>query len=491
MEREDALSLPEHPLRRLQAGERGQRPHLLAGRAGSLARAAPVQRLRARPRPGRHRGADARDEGGRPRRGLPHPLRRAAHVQLHGRHGAGADRDEPRRTTRARASSTCRATVCHMSELVAAIEAAAPEVAGARHVRRRASCRSRRRWRSGGSPRRSAGRSRSRRSRTPYARPSSTSAAPGRRDRPLVRRAPRPARSRPTAGRSSTSSTFAPAASCSAGRRSAPPFRSAATSTSRRGRPPTAAAGRSCSPNAGNACEVGGVRHGFHGRASHDPWTVARRVRRPPPRSTGKATGCASSRAARARRRSARGRPSRRPRPPTGSRSSPSSTLSVGLELLEPEVEIELPGGLAYELTETDGPPERPPGARRWPESLLLDGSVERCDRWPLDVRAAATWSSPTFPRAAPPSGTPRRGQGLELRWDADWLRHLWIWHEVRTYERALARQAEILAIEPASVPHGLGLADGDRVTVRRAARPAASRCRLPAHGPPDAAIYG
>ena len=49
-------------------------------------------------------------------------------------------------------------------------------------------------------------------------------------------------------------------------------------------------------------------------------------------------------------------------------------------------------------------------------------------------------------------------GQGVELEWDADVLPHCWIWHEVRTYGGAWREAAEILAIEPASVPHGLGL---------------------------------
>jgi hypothetical protein len=49
-------------------------------------------------------------------------------------------------------------------------------------------------------------------------------------------------------------------------------------------------------------------------------------------------------------------------------------------------------------------------------------------------------------------------GQGLELRWDAAVLPHVWIWHEVRTYPGIWRGCAEILAVEPASVPHGLGL---------------------------------
>ena len=58
---------PAHPLRRLQARERGHRPDLLAGRRRRQHRAAAVLRLRPRPRPGHHRRPDARDRRGRPR----------------------------------------------------------------------------------------------------------------------------------------------------------------------------------------------------------------------------------------------------------------------------------------------------------------------------------------------------------------------------------------------------------------------------------------
>ena len=47
----------------------------------------------------------------------------------------------------------------------------------------------------------------------------------------------------------------------------------------------------------------------------------------------------------------------------------------------------------------------------------------------------------------------------VELSWDASWLRHLWIWHETREYGGPWRGQAELLAIEPTSVPHPLGLA--------------------------------
>jgi hypothetical protein len=46
-----------------------------------------------------------------------------------------------------------------------------------------------------------------------------------------------------------------------------------------------------------------------------------------------------------------------------------------------------------------------------------------------------------------------------ELTWDATWVRHLWMWHETREYGGPWRRQTELLAIEPTSVPHPLGLA--------------------------------
>lgn len=214
-------------------------------------------------------------------------------------------------------------------------------------------------------------------------------------------------------------------------------------------------------PNAGNACEVGGVRHGFHGRASNDPWAVVSRsaasatlaweghglhvTRRLDVLGGGLAVSVEATATA------------------DGVPLVAVEHLSVGLELLEPEVELELPGGLAYELSETDGPAERPADARAWPESLLLDGSVERCDRWCLQEPRSRYMVVTDVPEGRAAIRNRRTGQGLELRWDVDWLRHLWLWHEARTYAGPWRRQAEILAIEPASVPHGLGLAEAIR----------------------------
>jgi len=235
-------------------------------------------------------------------------------------------------------------------------------------------------------------------------------------------------------------------------------------------------------PNAGAACEVGGSRHGFHGRASVDPWTVLAaggsrcvigwsghglRVERTLELAAGRLEVAVE--VAGLQERVA---------------LVAVEHLTVGLEQLEPAVEIDLPGGRAYELSEADGPPEPPADACLWPEARLLDGSVERCDRWSLDRRRSRYLVVTDLPNGRAVVRNPVRGQGLELSWDASWLRHCWLWHEVRTYGGSWRGQAEILAVEPASVPHGLGLAAatqhgqarwlaaGESLTYRIAVRP-------------------
>jgi hypothetical protein len=209
-------------------------------------------------------------------------------------------------------------------------------------------------------------------------------------------------------------------------------------------------------PNAGTACDVGGSRHGFHGRASTDPWTVLAaggsrcvlrwsghglRVTRALELSAGALTVAVEVVGL------------EEPVPLVA-----VEHLTVGLELLDPAVELELPGGRAYELSEAEGPPEPPADACLWPESRLLDGSVERCDRWPLERRRSRYMVVAGLPEGRAVVRNPSRGQGLELTWDASWLRHCWLWHEARVYGGTWRGQAEILAVEPASVPHGLGL---------------------------------
>jgi hypothetical protein len=235
-------------------------------------------------------------------------------------------------------------------------------------------------------------------------------------------------------------------------------------------------------PNAGNACEVNGVRHGFHGRASNDPWEVL-------DESGSSCVLAWSGHGLRIERRlelvdgalavavEATGMAERSP-------LVALEHVALGPELLDPEVVIELPGGRAYELSETDGPPEPPAEAPGWPEALLLDGTVERCDRWPIGEPRSRLLAVAELPEGRAVVRNAATGQGLELLWECAWLRHAWIWHEVRTYGGPWRGAAELLVLEPASVPHSLGLAaaiehgqarwlaDGEQAGYRLTARP-------------------
>jgi hypothetical protein len=208
-------------------------------------------------------------------------------------------------------------------------------------------------------------------------------------------------------------------------------------------------------PNAGAPCRVGEVEHGFHGRASNDPWEVL---------DAGADTATL--------RWSGHGLALTRTIELAGAavvaglevealEAAPLVVLehiALGLELLEPEVELELPAGLAYELSEAEGPPRPPPGAPRWPDVLLLDGSLERADRWALARPRSRLFAVTELPEGRARIRNSRTGTTVELTWDTSWLRHLWVWHEARAYGGPWRGQAELLAIEPTSVPHPLGL---------------------------------
>ena len=235
-------------------------------------------------------------------------------------------------------------------------------------------------------------------------------------------------------------------------------------------------------PNAGAACRVGAVEHGFHGRASNDPWEV---LAAEPSTATfeGRGHGLAITRTfelndsdlvARVRVEALEAAP-----------LVVLEHIALGLELLEPEVEIELPAGLAYELSEEDGPPLPPAPASRWPEVLLLDGSRERADRWPLDRPRSRLLAVAELPDGRARVRNARTGTTIELTWDASWLRHLWLWHEARRYGGRWRGLTEMLAVEPTSVPHPLGLAaalEHGQARIVTPERPASYELRLRAY---------
>ena len=148
-------------------------------------------------------------------------------------------------------------------------------------------------------------------------------------------------------------------------------------------------------PNAGNVCEVDGVRHGFHGRASNDPWTVSE--------ASGEAATLAwEGHGLRIERRLELAGDTLvvTTRFLAQAAAVPAVAvehLSVGLELLEPEVEIRLPRRNGLRAERAGRAADRSRTVRR-------PGRRCFCSTAPASARTAgvcrshgaATWSSAT-----------------------------------------------------------------------------------------------
>jgi galactose mutarotase-like enzyme len=210
-----------------------------------------------------------------------------------------------------------------------------------------------------------------------------------------------------------------------------------------------------CTPNPGNPARVGEEEHAFHGRASYEPWEVL---------SAGGAEAVLRWRG--------QGLEIERSLQVAGDTLEISMThratgprvpyaalehVALGLEILDPLLELELPAARTIELSDRDGPVRAPRDAPRWPRSQRLDGSVERLDRLAL----ATPTSRFACVQDLEDGWAVARGRraGLELRWDAAALPHVWVWYELRSLDGPFRGMAEIVALEPASVPHSLGLA--------------------------------
>jgi hypothetical protein len=223
-------------------------------------------------------------------------------------------------------------------------------------------------------------------------------------------------------------------------------------------------------PNAGNPCVVDGVAHGFHGRASTDPWDVVEA-------SADAATIEWAGHGLRVRRRFAASDDGLSARSTITAERSVAFVwvehIGLGIELLDPSVEIVLAGGRAYEVSEQTGPPAPPEEAGRWPEVRLLDGTLERADRAVLTAPRTRLLVVTQVPEGRLTVRNRDRGQGLEIAWDRRWLPHLWMWHEVRTSGGPWRQLTETLVVEPASVPHTLGLRTAREAHVWRTLAPA------------------
>jgi hypothetical protein len=210
-----------------------------------------------------------------------------------------------------------------------------------------------------------------------------------------------------------------------------------------------------CLPNAGTACDVAGTRHGFHGRASNDPWElVEEEVGACGVRWEGH--GLAAER--RMEVSNALTITTEVTALDEGAPLVALEHLSLGLELIEPSVELELPAGRASELDDSLGPATPPEDAPRWPEVALTGGEVERGERWALDQERGRVYVVRDVPEGRAGVRNPARGVGVEIDWTVEVLPHLLVWHEARASGGAWRNATEVLCIEPCSVPHLLGL---------------------------------
>ena len=119
---------------------------------------------------------------------------------------------------------------------------------------------------------------------------------------------------------------------------------------------------------------------------------------------------------------------------------------------------IAFPAALAYELSESDGPLEPPAHATDWPEIALLDGGVERGDSAALAIPRSRLYAMHGLAEGWAAAWSATRGQGLALAFDVGWFAHCWVWHENRVSGGVWRGAAEMLVVEPATVPHSLGL---------------------------------
>jgi hypothetical protein len=153
-------------------------------------------------------------------------------------------------------------------------------------------------------------------------------------------------------------------------------------------------------PNAGNPCVVDGNPHGFHGRASTDRWGIAE---------------CAES----------------------------AATLVWEGHDLQVTRAFSLAGD-AVTVRST----------------ITAQASTEflHADRAILTAPRSRLLAVADLPAGRLEVHNRDRGQGIEIAWDVSWLPHLWMWHEVRTSGGPWRELTEMLVVEPACVPHTLGL---------------------------------
>jgi hypothetical protein len=138
--------------------------------------------------------------------------------------------------------------------------------------------------------------------------------------------------------------------------------------------------------------------------------------------------------------------------------------IALGIELLDPATKIDLPGGSACELP---GDPSQSvadiPRGKDWPSIEMLDGTVAREDQIHLSESRTRMIGVRDLPRGEATITNLGNQFRVQVKWETKHLPHLWIFHENRMTELQWRKAAEMLIIEPASVPHAFGLAESIR----------------------------
>jgi hypothetical protein len=209
-------------------------------------------------------------------------------------------------------------------------------------------------------------------------------------------------------------------------------------------------------PNAGMPSQVDGEYHGFHGGASIAAWQVLWQE--------------AGSAALKVDNHGLRFTRTYRLRPDglrietqveAVAESRPLVAVEhvvVGVQLLDPEVLLEVSPGRAFDIEEPNGSLPLPQDAPWYPDVLHLDGSVERMGSWHIDEVRARTFVISDLSDGRAQVTNLATGEGLRLTWDAAVLPHMWVWHENRATGGPWRHSTELLGIEPAMVPHSIGL---------------------------------